>query len=78
MPTVFDLFDYFRFSFHIVLKMNGRPIYRELELDANISGYATYDLKIGKFDHADAGQIIFSVLKVYYCNLLIITDLKTY
>nr|DAE55226.1 MAG TPA: Protein of unknown function (DUF1016) [Caudoviricetes sp.] len=32
-------------------------IYKGLKLDANINGYATYDLKIGKLKHQDLGQM---------------------
>ena len=32
-------------------------IYKGLELEANINGYATYDLKIGKLTHQDVGQM---------------------
>ena len=32
-------------------------IYKGLELEANINGYATYDLKIDKLTHQDLGQM---------------------
>lgn len=32
-------------------------IYKGLELEANINGYATYDLKIDKFHHEYASQL---------------------
>ena len=32
-------------------------IYKGLELEANINGYATYDLKIEKLTHQDLGQM---------------------
>ena len=32
-------------------------IYKGLELEANINGYATYEVKIGEFDFQDLGQL---------------------
>lgn len=32
-------------------------IYKGLELEANINGYATYDLKVDKLAHQDLGQM---------------------
>ena len=32
-------------------------IYKGLELETNINGYATYEVKIGEFDFQDLGQL---------------------
>ena len=50
-------FTTFVHKIYVVLKMEKVYAHREFGLEANIIGCATYEVKIGKFEFADIGQL---------------------